>query len=140
MGANVARPLGHGNYSGAAVAVDCLHSGHIGPIQISHGLRDTQVPRAPVQGALYYSLHMVGKLPAELHPALKTHLHQHHGDLALVAPHGLATDPPPPQILARKTEPGLWFHDLPALATLRGAIVAVDAGRTPAGMAMAGVA
>ena len=46
-------------------------------------------------GPLYYSLHTVGKLPAELHPALKTHLREHRGDLALLAPHGLATPPPP---------------------------------------------
>ena len=34
----------------------------------------------------------------------------------------------------------MWFHDLLALATLCGSIAAVDAGTTPAGMAMAGVA
>ena len=80
----------------------------------------------------------MGTVPAELYPAVKTHLCEHHGDLALLAPHGLATDPP--QVLARNTEPGIWFHDLPALATLRGTIAAVDARATPAGMAMAGVA
>ena len=62
---------------------------------------------------------MVGTLPAELHPAMKTHLREHHRDLALLAPHGLATDPPPPHVLALNTELGIWFHDLPALATLR---------------------
>ena len=93
----------------------------------------------PYKGPLYYSLHMVSALPAELTPALETHLQEHHGDLALLAPQGLVTSPPP-KVLAPKTEPGLWFHELPALATLRGAIVAVDAGATPAGMAMAGVA
>ena len=76
-------------------------------------------------------------MPAELYPALKTHLRKHHGDLALVAPHGLAIDPP--QVLAPNAEPGIWFHDMPALATLRGTIAVVDAGTTPAGMAMAGV-
>ena len=35
---------------------------------------------------------------------------------------------------------GIWFHDLPALATLRGTVAAVDAGTTQAGMAMAGIA
>ena len=54
-------------------------------------------PRHPYKGLLYYSLSTVGTLPAELHPALKTHLHEHQGDLALLAPHGLATDPPPPR-------------------------------------------
>ena len=34
-------------------------------------------------------------------------------------------------------EPGIWFHDLPSLATIRGAIVATDAGITHAGMVMA---
>ena len=57
----------------------------------------------------------------------------------MVPPHGLATGPPP-KVLAPKTEPGIWFHDLPALATLRGTIIAVDAGATPVGMAMVGVA
>ena len=75
---------------------------------------------------------------AELHQALRTHLREHHGDLALLAPHGRATDPPNVQV--PKAEPGIWFHDLPALATLRGTVVAVDAGATRGGMAMAGVA
>ena len=77
-------------------------------------------------------------MPAELYPALRTHLREHHGDLALLAPHGLATDPP--QVLAPNVKPGIWLHDLLALATLRGTIATVDAGATPAGMAMAGVA
>ena len=33
-------------------------------------------------------------------------------------------------------EPGIWFHDLPPLATIRGAIMATDAGTTPVGMTM----
>ena len=53
-------------------------------------------------------------------------------------PHGRATDPP--QVLAPEVKPGIWFHDLPALVTLRGAVAAVDAGTTQAGMAMAEVA
>ena len=36
-----------------------------------------------------------------------------------------------------RTEPGIWFHDLPPLATIHGAIVATDASTTPAGMLMA---
>ena len=51
MGANVAHPLGHGIYSGAAAAVDCHRSGRGGPIQILRGVRGTQVPRATVQWA-----------------------------------------------------------------------------------------
>ena len=77
-------------------------------------------------------------MPAELYPALRTHVREHHGDVALLAPHSLATDPP--QVLAPNVKPGIWFHDLPAPATLRGRIAAVDAGTTLAGMAMAGVA
>ena len=38
--------------------------------------------------------------------------------------------------LQPRTEPGIWFHDLPLLATIRGAIVATDAGTTLAGMTM----
>ena len=87
-------------------------------------------PGHPYKRPLYYSLSTVGMLPVELHPAPKTHLREHHGDLALLAPHALATDPPPPpQVLALNTETGIWFHDLPALATLRGTIASVDAGR-----------
>ena len=86
----------------------------------------------------YDSLGTAGTVPTELGLALRTHLREEHRDLALLAPHGLATDPP--QVLAREVKPGIWFHDLPALATLRGTVAAVDAGTMPAGMAMAGVA
>ena len=95
-------------------------------------------PGHPNKGPLYYSLNTAGTVPAELGPALRTHLREHHGDLALLAPHGRATDPP--QVLAPQVKPGIWFHDLPVLATLRGTVAAVDAGTTQAGMAMAGVA
>ena len=69
---------------------------------------------------------------------MRTDLRDHHGDLALVAPHGLATDAP--QVLAPEVKMGIWFHDLPALATLCGTVSAVDAGTTQVGMAMARVA
>ena len=95
-------------------------------------------PGHPNKGPLYYSLNTAGTVRAELCPALRTHLREHHGDLALVGPHGRATDPP--QVMAPEVKPGIWFHDLPALATLRGAVAAVDAGTTEAGMAKAGVA
>ena len=86
-------------------------------------------PGHPHKGPLYYSLNTVGAVPAELHQALRTHLKEHHGDMAL-----LATRPgdQPPQVLAPETRPGVWFYDLPALATLRGNVVAVDAGTTRA--------
>ena len=93
-------------------------------------------PGHPYKGPVYYSLHAVGKLPAELHPALKRHLREHQGDMALLAPHDLATEAP----LAPRMKRGIWFHDLPAWATLRGTFVAVDAVATLAGMAMVGVA
>ena len=51
------------------------------------------------------------------------------------------TGPPTPQnVLVPKAQPGMWFHDLPALATLCGTVLAVDAGATRRSMAMAGVA
>ena len=95
-------------------------------------------PGHPSKGPLYYSLDTVGTVPAELNPALHTHLREHHGDLALLAPHGRATDPP--NVMAPEVQPGIWFHDLLALATLRGTVAAVDAGATRAGMSMARVA
>ena len=42
-------------------------------------------------------------------------------------------------MLTPDVQPGIWFHDVPALATLRGIVAAVDAGATRAGMSMAGV-
>ena len=39
--------------------------------------------------------------------------------------------------LQPRTKRGVWFHELPPLATISRAIVATDAGTTPAGMAMA---
>ena len=131
MGVDAARPASYGDYSGAAVAMDCHRPARGGQVQISCGVRGVQVLRAPVQGA-----------PVLLAP--------HVGKVASRATRGPEDAPPgtlrrpgatdPPHVLAPKTEPGIWFHDLPALATLRGTVVAVDAGTTPAGMAMAGVA
>ena len=88
-------------------------------------------------GPLYCSVSSAGTVVAELSPAPRTHLREHHGILALLAPHDLATDLP--QLLAPKVKPGIKFHDLLALATLCGTIAAVDAETTPASMAMAGV-
>ena len=95
-------------------------------------------PGYPHKGPLYYSLDTVGAVPPELHQALHTHLRGHHGDMALLAPPGRPTYPS--QVLPPEARPGMWFPDLPALAILRGTIVAVDAGATRAGTAMAGVA
>ena len=52
-------------------------------------------PGHPYKGPLYYSLSIVGTMPAELHPALKTHLREYHGDMALTW-HLTALPPPPP--------------------------------------------
>ena len=95
-------------------------------------------PGHPHKGPLYNTPGIVGTVPVELYPALETHLREHHGHMALLALHGLTTDLL--QVLAPKPEPGIWFHDQAALATLRGTLAAVDAGTAPAGMAMAGVA
>ena len=95
-------------------------------------------PGHPNKWPLYYSLDTVGTLPAELSLAVHTHLREHHGDLAPRVPHGRATDPP--HVLAPEVQPGIWFHDLPVLATLRGTASAVDAGATRADMSMAVVA
>ena len=42
-----------------------------------------------------------------------------------------------PVYLQPQTELGIWFHYLPSLATIHGAIVVTDAGTTQVGMAMA---
>ena len=94
VGANVARPPGRGDYFGAAVAMDCRSTSPVAKYPTV--CVTLKCPGHPYKGPLYYSLHTVGVLPAELQPALKTHLHENHQVLALLAPHGLATDPPPP--------------------------------------------
>ena len=83
-------------------------------------------PGHPHKEPLYYLLNTVGTVSAELHLARNTHLREHHGALALLAPLGLASSPP--HVLAPNAEPGMWFHDLPALATLRRTISEVNAG------------
>ena len=74
--------------------------------------RAHKCPGHPKKGPLYYSLDTMGTVPAELHHALSTHLREHHGDLALLAPHGRAADPP--NVLVPKAQPAIWFHDLRA--------------------------
>ena len=61
-------------------------------------------PGHPHKGPLYYSLDTVGTVPAELNQAPHTHLREPHGDLALLAPHGRATDPP--HVMAPRGSPG----------------------------------
>ena len=45
------------------------------------------------KGPLYYLLSTARTVPAELYPALRNNLREHHGDLACLALHSLATDP-----------------------------------------------
>ena len=94
MGADVACPPGNSNHSVATVAVDSHRSGRGGQVQVPCGMHGTQVPGATVHGTPILFLSTLGTVPAELRPALKTHLREHHGDLALLAPHGRATDHP----------------------------------------------
>ena len=79
-----------------------------------------QVPRTPHNGPIYMALHAPGALLLELSPALWTHLREHFGGHATLYPHR-----PPvsaPMYLQPRTEPGIWFHDLSPLATIRGAM------------------
>ena len=73
-------------------------------------------------------------VPLELHPVLRTHLREHFGDQATTVPHLGPTAMP--HYLQPCAARRVWFHDVPPLATIEGAIVATDAGTTPVGMAM----
>ena len=64
-------------------------------------------PGDPHKGALYYSLNTARTVPAELNPALRTHLREHNGDPALLALHSLATDLS--QVLAPELKPGMTY-------------------------------
>ena len=78
------------------------------------------------------ALHTPGALPSELGPAVQTHLREHFGGHATLHPHRAPkASPMYPQ---PRTEPGIWFHDLPLLATIQGAIVATNTGTTPVGI------
>ena len=83
----------------------------------------------PHRGPLYMALHTPGALPSELGPALHTHLREHFGGHATLHPRWAPEAAP--MYLRPRTESGIWFHDLPPLARIRGAIVATDAGTTP---------
>ena len=126
MGALVAIHGDHGHWYAAARAVD--HDDPVGrsPLSLPAPLLDARMPATPQQRAALYSITSGGALPSKLDPALRTHLHEHFGDQATLVPHRGPTVQP-------YTEPGLWFHDLPPLATIQGTIVAADAGTTPVG-------
>ena len=81
------------------------------------------------------ALHSPQTLPSELGAAPWMHLRQHFGVHATIHPHGAPMAAP--MYLQPRTEPGIWFHELPPLATIHGAIVATDTRTTRAGMAMA---
>ena len=51
VGAYIARPPGHGDYFGAAVAVNCKGANCHGQIQVPRHVRDAPVPLSPVQRA-----------------------------------------------------------------------------------------
>ena len=87
-------------------------------------------PGHPHRGPLYMALHAPEALPSEPGPALRTHYRKHFGI------HGMLQPPPPPPAptmkpiyLQPRTEPGIWFHDLPPLATFQGAIAPQRAWR-----------
>ena len=86
----------------------------------------------PHRGPLYMALHAQRAPPSELGPALRTHLREHFGGHAMLHPHKAPTAAH--VYLQPRTDLGIWFHDLPPLATICGAIVATDASTTPAGM------
>ena len=59
------------------------------------------------------------------------------GKMAAFHPHqGRTTEP---YVLEAITEPGIHFRDLPPLATIRGKIIALDAGTVEGGVVAAGV-
>ena len=62
------------------------------------------------------ALHAVAALPSELGPVLWTHLREHLGDYATRNPH---RGPTAAHLsMQPHTDPGVWFHDLPPLATI----------------------
>ena len=112
----------------ATGAVDRAQGGSRGTLYVPSLVLDTKVPGPPTQGAPFHgpppsACAAVGVKPL----ALQTHLEDHFGDNAILHPH----EPPPaaPRYL-QLTVPGIWFHELLSLATIRGAIVATDAGAT----------
>ena len=92
-------------------------------------------PGHPPQDVLYMALQTPGALPWELGPAIHTHLQEHFGRHTTLYPHRAPLVAP--MYLQPRTEPGIRFHDLTPLATIRGAIVATNAGTTLVGMTMA---
>ena len=138
MGQDVASPPRDGHRGTAASPVDTHSPSGRGALRVPSGVCGAQVPGAPGQGAplllpRYGGNGAGGAPPSPVHPPQG-------------APWG--PGPPgatqrghrPPNVLVPKAQPGIWFHDLQALDTLRGTVVAVDAGAKRGGMAMAGVA
>ena len=64
-------------------------------------------------------MHTIGCPPSELHLALCIHL-RNFGDRASMVLHRCPLEEL--GYFQPRTEPGIWFHDLPALATIQGTI------------------
>ena len=73
MGGYITCLPGHGNHFSAAVAMDCSPAA-VAKFKYPAVCMAHRCPGHPYKGPLYYSLHTVGTLPANLHPAFKTHL------------------------------------------------------------------
>ena len=133
--------LGCGDYSGATVARDCCYCpSRRGQLKVSRGVCGAHVPRTPIQHAPFLLAPHGGEVAGRATPRLEDappRTPRRPGFASAARP---TYQTPPTHVLVLKTEQGIWFHGLPAPATLCGTAVAGDAGTTPAGMAMAGVA
>ena len=83
-------------------------------------------PGPPNKGTLYLAVLPGGRIRHEVQEALGVFLDENFpGDCEYTPP---PVQTHPPNILYPNTELGVHFHTLPGLATIRGKIVAVDAG------------
>ena len=137
LGQNVAGPSRDGHRDAAAVSVDRYSPGGGGAFPVPGGVYGARMPRAPTQGAPPLLPRYSGGTASRASPGLA---HPPQGAPWGHGPFG-ATRPgdQPPKSAGPRDSQGVWFHDVPALATLRGNVVAVDAGTTQGAMAMARV-
>ena len=98
--------------------MECHRTCHGGHSQVFECVRGTHLPREPTQRDMYLSLLTMGTLLADLHPAPLGTQWTTSANCA-AQPHYRAPLP----VVAPKTEPRRWLHDVPALATLAGTIV-----------------
>ena len=89
----------------------------------------------PNKSPLYMALHAPDALLLELDPALRTQMRENLGVHATLYPHQAPTAAP--VYLRPRADPGMWLHEVPLSATMSRAIIATNAGTTPAGMTMA---